>query len=81
VAEPAWPGARCSGEAKWNETIGTSHLERLRRIRALLTGRVAMSVDGCRLVLFSGAGCTAELQAEAAADPVIQLVGPERLYG
>ncbi|MEU4241105.1 ATP-binding protein [Actinoplanes sp. NPDC026619] len=68
------------GEAKWNETVGVGHLERLQRIRTLLPGRPGPA-DGCRLVLFSGAGFSPELQERAAVDPVVQLVGLDRLYG
>jgi AAA+ ATPase superfamily predicted ATPase len=62
------------GEAKWNETLGISHLERLLRIRALRG-------SGCRLLLFSGAGFTGELSSRAGEDPDVQLVGLDRLYG
>ncbi|GAA4993114.1 ATP-binding protein [Yinghuangia aomiensis] len=66
------------GEAKWNETLGTSHLARLDRIRTLLTAKDATAAN-TRLLLFSGAGFTEELQ-QAAADPAIQLIDLERLY-
>jgi hypothetical protein len=68
------------GEAKWNETVGVSHLQRLTHIRALQSGRDGARADRCRLLLFSGAGFTDDLRAAAATDPGIQLVGPERLY-
>ncbi|MBL7258082.1 hypothetical protein JKJ07_27625 [Actinoplanes sp. LDG1-01] len=68
------------GEAKWNETVGVSHLQRLERICALLRSRDGIHSDRCRLLLFSGAGFTSELLATAQSDPSIQLVDLDRLY-
>lgn len=70
------------GEAKWNDTMGLGQLERLRHIRGLLAARDdrSASTSATRLLCFSGAGFTAELRAAAATDPLVQLVGLERLY-
>ncbi|HET6481315.1 MAG TPA: winged helix-turn-helix domain-containing protein, partial [Actinoplanes sp.] len=68
------------GEAKWNETVGTGHLQRLAHIRTLLNGRNDIRADRCRLLLFSGGGFTDDLLAMAAADPGIQLIDLGRLY-
>ncbi|GAA2655680.1 AAA family ATPase [Paractinoplanes durhamensis] len=68
------------GEAKWNETVGTGHLQRLAHIRTLLNGRNDIRADRCRLLLFSGGGFTDDLLAMAAADPGIQLIDLARLY-
>lgn len=68
------------GEAKWNDVMGLAHLERLRRIRALLTARGTATED-TRLHCFSGSGFTDELRRLAEGDPAIQLVDLPRLYG
>ncbi|GAA2512172.1 ATPase AAA [Winogradskya humida] len=69
------------GEAKWNETIGIKHLQRLKNIRDLLNAKPSVHADTCRLMLFSGAGFTPELAAIADTDPAVQLVGLGSLYG
>jgi len=68
------------GEAKWGDVMGLGHLDRLRRIRSLLTvqGRHGAATAG--LLCFSGTGFTEELSAIAATDPTIALVGPGTLY-
>ena len=52
------------GEAKWQETMGMGHLERLRHIRSLLTVQGRRGAATARLLCFSGAGFTAELADE-----------------
>jgi AAA+ ATPase superfamily predicted ATPase len=66
------------GEAKWNETMGWTHLERLERIRALLSSR--MDTSKTKLAMFSGAGFDDRLRSDADLDAVV-LVGPDELYG
>jgi uncharacterized protein len=68
------------GEAKWHETMGVSHLERLRRIRGLLTAQGRPGAATARLLCFSGAGFTAELRAEAAQSGEVRLLTPADLY-
>ena len=68
------------GEAKWNTVMGRGHLERLRHIRALLTTR-GTATESTRLHCFSGAGFSEELHGLARADPTIQLIDANRLYG
>lgn len=68
------------GEAKWNETMGMSHLERLRRIRALLHERSSVRTHDTRLLCFSGAGFTEELRHLAEHDEALQLIDLQRLY-
>ncbi|HEY0639168.1 MAG TPA: hypothetical protein VGD67_16075 [Pseudonocardiaceae bacterium] len=63
------------GEAKLGTTMGVGHLERLRRVRALLVAARRDAADA-RLLCFSGAGFTPELRAERDAT----LVDLERLY-
>ncbi len=68
------------GEAKWNETMGLGHLQRLEHIRNLLSARDAVRADDTRLFCFSGAGFTDDLHRQAAEDKRVQLVDLERLY-
>jgi len=68
------------GEAKWSGVAGVRHLQRLATVRDVLRGR-GQPAGRCRLMLFSGAGFTDELQEIAAADPDVQLIGLNRLYG
>jgi AAA+ ATPase superfamily predicted ATPase len=68
------------GEAKWNDTMGLGHLQRLRHIRSLLTERGASGAASARLLCFSGSGFTDELSRLAEQDDGLQLVGLDRLY-
>ncbi|MFI8102094.1 ATP-binding protein [Streptomyces sp. NPDC086023] len=67
------------GEAKWNDIMGTGHLERLQHIRDLLSAHGTATED-TRLQCFSGAGFTNELRHLAENDPTIQLIDIDRLY-
>jgi hypothetical protein len=70
------------GEAKWNEVMSVSHLDRLRRIRDLLAAQGRTGAAKARLMCFSGAGFTDGLAREAAAaQHGVALVGPADLYG
>lgn len=68
------------GEAKWNEVMGLDHLERLSRIRDLVSGLKKYDTTRTRLVCFSGAGFTPSLTT-AAADGKVDLVSLDDLYG
>ena len=68
------------GEAKWHETMSLAHLERLRRIRGLLTAQGRPGAATARLLCFSGAGFTAELRDEAARSGEVRLLTPADLY-
>jgi AAA+ ATPase superfamily predicted ATPase len=68
------------GEAKWGEVMGVGHLDRLRRIRALLVGQGRHGAEHATLTCFSGAGFTDELTATAASNHDVVLVGLDRLY-
>lgn len=70
----------CLGEAKWGETMGRAHLDRLRRIRALLVEQGRPGAPTARLACFSGAGFTADLVEEAGRDPDVLLVRLDDLY-
>ncbi|WP_226899699.1 ATP-binding protein [Nonomuraea phyllanthi] len=67
----------CLGEAKWGEVMGSGHVERLRRVRDLLSQR-GYDTRSTRLACFSTAGFTPDLLASSR-DEVI-LAGPELLY-
>jgi uncharacterized protein len=68
------------GEAKWHETMSIAHLERLRRIRGLLTAQGRPGASTARLLCFSGAGFTAELRDQAAQSGEVRLLTPADLY-
>ncbi|MGH3544345.1 MAG: hypothetical protein ACRDPW_00185 [Mycobacteriales bacterium] len=70
---------RSIGEAKWNETMGLGHLERLRHLRELLQRHPSLDTSHIRLACYSGAGFTPDLHRAAAAGEVL-LVDLERLY-
>jgi uncharacterized protein len=57
------------GEAKWGETVGSRHVERLRRARDLLASR-GYDTRKTVLTLYSGAGFEPGLGASAAPDQV-----------
>jgi uncharacterized protein len=60
--------------------MGLAHLERLRRIRGLLTAQGRPGAATARLLCFSGAGFTAELRDEAAQAGEVRLLTPADLY-
>ena len=68
------------GEAKWQETMSSSHLKRLEHIRALLSAKGEPGAGDARLLLFGGAGFSDALVRRAAEDPSVQLIGLDRLY-
>jgi hypothetical protein len=70
------------GEAKYGEVIGHAHLNKLREAVGLLRAQRHVEADvQPALLLFSGAGFTDELSAEAAGSGgMVQLIGLERLY-
>jgi hypothetical protein len=68
------------GEVKWGETMGLGHLDRLRRIRTLLTAQRRYGAPTAKLACYSGAGFTDDLIAAAAGDESVVLVGLPELY-
>lgn len=68
------------GEAKWGETMGLGHLDRLQRVRALLVAQGRHGAESARLVCFGGNGFTADLRAAAAGSSDALLVGVDDLY-
>ena len=65
------------GEAKWNDVMGMGHLERLRRIRELLSAKY--DTTHTRLACYSGAGFMPAL-TEAAERGEVTLIGLHDLY-
>ncbi len=68
------------GEVKWGEVMGLGHLERLTRIRALLTAQERYGAADARLVCYSATGFTDDLRDRAATDPGVVLVEAADLY-
>lgn len=68
------------GEAKWGETIGVGHLERLRHIRGLLSAQGRLGAATARLLCYSGAGFSDKLWKEAEVANDVRLVGLSQLY-
>jgi hypothetical protein len=69
------------GEAKWADTMGMGHLERLRRIRALLVRQGRLGAEEAKLMCFSGSGFTDDLVRAAAQERGVVLIGVRDLYG
>jgi AAA+ ATPase superfamily predicted ATPase len=68
------------GEAKWNEVMSVSHLDRLRHIRGLLAAQGRPGAADARLLCFSGAGFTDGLAQLAGPNTGVVLIGPAELY-
>jgi len=68
------------GEAKWGETMGIGHLNRLRHIRSLLAAQDRPGADTAKLACYSATGFTDELRTEGDKDPAILLVNAATLY-
>jgi AAA+ ATPase superfamily predicted ATPase len=68
------------GEAKWQEPMGAGHLDRLKRVRQLLTAAGHPGAETAKLLCFSGAAePSAHLRAAADAGEVT-VVGLDELY-
>ncbi|SFE32137.1 hypothetical protein SAMN05216251_102486 [Actinacidiphila alni] len=69
------------GEAKWNDTMGAAHIERLAHIRDLITRSGRYDTGRTRLLCFSGAGFNSRAAQAAAADPAgVHLIDLPALY-
>jgi len=68
------------GEVKWGETMGLGHIERLRRVRALLTAQERVGAKTAKLACYGGAGFSDDLVRAAAQDDSIALIGLDDLY-
>jgi AAA+ ATPase superfamily predicted ATPase len=69
------------GEAKWNDTMGIGHLDRLRHIRSLIAQAGRYDTTATRLLCFSGTGFNDRLRQAARVSGDVLLIGPEQLYG
>ena len=79
--EPGRPRRVLSlGEAKWDKVMGSGHLGRLRRAKDLLAVK-GYDTSATRLTCYSAEGFHPSLSGLAAADPLVQLIGLDRLYG
>ncbi|MGQ4600457.1 hypothetical protein [Nocardia sp. R6R-6] len=65
------------GEVKWNDTMGTGHLDRLRRIKDLLAPR--FDTSHTLLACYSAAGFMPALHEAATAGETV-LIGLDDLY-
>ena len=65
------------GEAKWGETMGHGHVQRLARARDLLAVK-GFDTRSTVLACYSGAGFTDELRADARDD--VALISLDQLY-
>jgi AAA+ ATPase superfamily predicted ATPase len=79
IADGGKPPLLSIGEAKWGEIMGTSHLDRLRRIKELIANGGRYDTSRTRLVCYSGAGFAPEL-LEASTAGHVTLVGLDDLY-
>jgi AAA+ ATPase superfamily predicted ATPase len=69
------------GEAKWGQTMGIAHLERLRRVVELLERASRYDTSRTVLLCFSGAGFTPDLVTQASDHPdQVTLIGLDELY-
>jgi hypothetical protein len=69
------------GEAKWQDVMGRSHLERLERIRSLIAAAGAFDTSETRLLCCSGNGFNDHLTGLASERGDVDLVGLADLYG
>ncbi|WP_091053021.1 ATP-binding protein [Glycomyces sambucus] len=68
------------GEAKWQDTMGRAHLERLEHIRSLVAAAGRFDTSGTRLMCLSGTGFNDRLARAAAERDDLLLVGLADLY-
>ncbi|MFE3545997.1 ATP-binding protein [Nocardia sp. NPDC059177] len=80
VADGGKPPLLAIGEAKWNDTIGAAHIDRLRTIRETITANGKFDTAHTRLLLFSGAGFNDKARAAAAETGDLVLVDLATLY-
>jgi hypothetical protein len=77
----AKPPLLAIGEAKWNDTMGIAHIERLQHIRDLITQAGRYDTTHTQLICFSGAGFNDKARIAADTTPGIQLIDLAALYG
>lgn len=69
------------GEAKWNDTMGAGHLERLKHLRGLIEASGRYDTSNTQLLCFSGAGFNDRARAAAGANSDVRLLDLADLYG
>ncbi|MEU8398075.1 ATP-binding protein [Nonomuraea sp. NPDC048892] len=69
------------GEAKWNDTMGAAHVDRLRHIHDLITRTGRYDTSQTKLICFSGAGFNGKAHQAAASSSELRLVDLPALYG
>ncbi|MEU4229242.1 ATP-binding protein [Nonomuraea sp. NPDC026600] len=69
------------GEAKWNDTMGAAHIDRLRHIRDLITRADRYDTSHTKMICFSGAGFNDKAHQAATSSPDLHLVDLPALYG
>lgn len=69
------------GEAKWNDTMGAGHIERLRHIRDVIGAAGRYDTTNTRLLCFSGAGFNDNARAASDASDDVRLIDLPMLYG
>ncbi|GAA0953610.1 ATP-binding protein [Actinocorallia libanotica] len=81
IADNGKPPLLAIGEAKWNDTMGAAHLQRLHHIRDLITRTGRYDTTHTKLLCFSGAGFNDKALTAADASPDIHLIDLPVLYG
>jgi hypothetical protein len=81
IADGTKPPMLAIGEAKWNDSMGAAHLDRLRHVRQLITRAGRYDTSDCKLLCFSGAGFNDKIRAVANAAPDVRLIDLPTLYG
>lgn len=81
IADNDKPPLLAIGEAKWNDTTGIAHIERLRHLRGLIAKAGRYDTTHTKLICFSGAGFNDKARTAADSDPDIHLIDLPTLYG
>jgi hypothetical protein len=81
IADSGKPPLLAIGEAKWNDTIGVGHIDRLRQIRDLITLAGRYDTSGTRLFCCTGADFNENARAAEEVASDIKLVDLKTLYG
>ncbi|MBW1601344.1 ATP-binding protein [Streptomyces sp. JJ66] len=81
IADGAQAPLLAIGEAKWNDTMGVGHIERLRHIRDLIGRAGRFDTRATRLLCFSGAGFNEKARAAASGSGDVLLIDLPTLYG
>ncbi|HEY0697431.1 MAG TPA: ATP-binding protein, partial [Micromonospora sp.] len=81
IADNGRPPLLAIGESKWNDTMGVAHIERLWRIRELISRGGRYDTAQTRLLCFSGVGFNDRARDAAATSDEVLLVDLPMLYG